>query len=78
MKDKVQKYLDFHRKNGGTVNYLNFQHINYTDSCLELEGNFTELNLNPDGSVQGGMMTSMLDDATALLLMLNQRVRLSN
>ena len=26
------------------------------------------MTLNPDGSVQGGMMTSMLDDVTALLL----------
>ena len=68
MKDKVQKYLDFHRENGGTGKLFEFKYINYTDSCLELEGNFTDLTLNPDGSVQGGMMTSMLDDATALLL----------
>ena len=35
---------------------------------MELEGEFNELSLNPDGSVQGGMMTSMLDDVTSLLI----------
>ena len=31
--------------------------------------------MNPDGSVQGGMMTSMLDDVTSLLIIIETKGR---
>ena len=65
------KYLDFHKEAGGTGKLFNFKLINYKEDCLELEGEFPEETLNPDGSVQGGMMTAMLDDVTALLIIIN-------
>ena len=71
MSDTIQKYLDFHKEAGGTGKLFNFKLINYKEDCLELEGEFPEETLNPDGSVQGGMMTAMLDDVTALLIIIN-------
>ena len=68
MKDSLNKYIDFHRKNGGTGKLFKFKPIVYSDGILELEGEFDEYSLNPDGSVQGGMMTAMLDDVTSLLI----------
>ncbi len=68
MSDKIQKFLDFHKQAGGTGKLFNFKLIEYKEDYLELEGEFPDQTLNPDGSVQGGMMTSMLDDVTALLL----------
>ena len=68
MTKNVQKYLDFHKKHGGTGKLFNFKFLSYIEGTLELEASFSELTLNPDGSVQGGMMTSMLDDVTSLLL----------
>ena len=65
---EIQKLLDFHRQKGGTGKLFNFKFKNYQKGFLELSGEFNDLSLNPDGSVQGGMMTSMLDDVTALLL----------
>ena len=70
MSDTIQKYLDFHKEAGGTGKLFNFKLINYKEDCLELEGEFPEETLNPDGSVQGGMMTAMLDDVTALLIII--------
>ena len=64
----INKFLDFHKENGGTGKLFNFKFKEYKEGFLELSGEFNELCLNPDGSVQGGMMTSMLDDVTALLL----------
>ena len=43
------------------------------DGILELEGEFDEYSLNPDGSVQGGMMTAMLDDVTSLLIIIETK-----
>ena len=68
MKYSLDKYISFHKKNGGTGKLFNFKLISYSQGKLELEGEFNDFSLNPDGSVQGGMMTSMLDDVTALLL----------
>jgi|TARA_Y100000994_G_C15629491_1_gene416502 uncharacterized protein (TIGR00369 family) len=68
MNKNLDKYIEFHRENGGTGKLFNFKFLDYKEGCLELEGEFSESSLNPDGSVQGGMMTSMLDDVTSLLI----------
>ena len=68
MKDTLDEYIVFHRKNSGTGKLFKFKFIDYKEESLELEGEFNEFSLNPDGSVQGGMMTSMLDDVTCLLI----------
>ncbi len=65
---KIDDYIDFHKNNGGTGKIFNFKLVHYVAGSLELEGDFTEICLNPDGSVQGGMMTAMLDDVTSLLI----------
>ena len=57
---EVQQYIDFHRENGGTGKIFQFRYKNYEPGTLTLEGNFTEACLNPNGTVQGGMMTSCL------------------
>ena len=71
---EVQQYIDFHRENGGTGKIFQFRYKNYEPGTLTLEGNFTETCLNPNGTVQGGMMTSMLDDITSLLLIMEAKV----
>ena len=76
MSDTIQKYLDFHKEAGGTGKLFNFKLISYEEECLELEGEFSAESLNPDGSVQGGMMTAMLDDVTALLIIINSNATL--
>ena len=76
MSDSVQKFLDFHKEAGGTGKLFNFKLISYEEECLELEGEFSAESLNPDGSVQGGMMTAMLDDVTALLIIINSNATL--
>ena len=68
MNKNLEKYIEFHRENGGTGKLFNFKFLDYKEGYLELEGEFSESSLNPDGSVQGGMMTSMLDDVTSLLI----------
>ena len=70
MSDSIQKFLDFHKEAGGTGKLFNFKLVEYREGYLELDGEFPDETLNPDGSVQGGMMTSMLDDVTALLLII--------
>jgi len=70
MSDSIQKFLDFHKEAGGTGKLFNFKLVEYREDYLELDGEFPDETLNPDGSVQGGMMTSMLDDVTALLLII--------
>ena len=61
-------YLDFHRKNGGTGKIFKFKFLEYNKGFLKLEAKFSEETLNPNRKVQGGQMTSMLDDVTSLLL----------
>ena len=74
MENRLEKYLEFHRKNGGTGKLFNFKILGYKKGIsLDLKGMFDEFSLNPDGSVQGGMMTSMLDDVTALLLVIESK-----
>ena len=73
---EVQQYIDFHRENGGTGKIFQFKFKNYEPGLLVLEGNFTETCLNPNGTVQGGMMTSMLDDITSLLLIMEANGKL--
>ena len=68
MEVDISSILEFHKKNSGTGKIFNFSLINYEKGKLELSAEFPDMTLNPDGSVQGGMMTSMLDDVTALLL----------
>ena len=68
MKEDFQKYIDFHKDNGGTGKMYNFKFIDYKKGYLKLEGEFPSETLNPNQTVQGGQMTSMLDDATSLLL----------
>ena len=75
MKYSLDKYISFHKKNGGTGKLFNFKLINYSQGKLELEGEFNDFSLNPDGSVQGGMMTSMLDDVTSLLIIIETKGR---
>ena len=70
MSDSIQNFLDFHKEAGGTGKLFNFKLVEYREDYLELDGEFPDETLNPDGSVQGGMMTSMLDDVTALLLII--------
>ena len=70
MTDKIQKFLDFHKEAGGTGKLFNFELVEYSKGYLELTAEFNDNALNPDGSVQGGMMTAMLDDATALLIII--------
>ncbi|MDA0900147.1 MAG: PaaI family thioesterase, partial [Proteobacteria bacterium] len=68
MEVDISSILEFHKKNSGTGKIFNFSLIKYEKGKLELTAEFSDMTLNPDGSVQGGMMTSMLDDVTALLL----------
>ncbi|MDG2371327.1 MAG: PaaI family thioesterase [Flavobacteriaceae bacterium] len=63
-----EKYLKFHRTYGGTGKMFKFNFIEYKKGFLKLEGEFTLETLNPNQSVQGGQMTSMLDDVTSLLI----------
>ena len=62
------KYLDFHRTNGGTGKIFKFKFLEYNKGFLKLEAEFSKETLNPNRKVQGGQMTSMLDDVTSLLL----------
>ena len=62
------KYINFHRKNGGTGKVFKFKFIEYRDGFLKLEAQIPKETLNPGGSVQGGQMNSLLDDVTSLLM----------
>jgi len=62
------KYLDFHKTRGGTGKIFNFNFIEYKQGFLKLGAEFTEQTINPNRTVQGGMMTALLDDITSLLI----------
>ena len=62
------RYLDFHRTRGGTGKIFNFNFIEYKEGFLKLGAEFTVQTLNPNRTVQGGMMTALLDDITSLLI----------
>ena len=63
-----EKYLNFHKEYGGTGKIFKFKFLEYKKGILKLEGEFTSMALNPNQSVQGGQMNSMLDDVTSLLV----------
>ena len=68
MKEEFQKYIDYHRENGGTGKLFKFEFIDYSIGFLKLKASFNAKTLNPVGTVQGGQINSMLDDITSLLL----------
>ena len=68
MENDLQKYLDFHKINGGTGKLFKFEILEYKKGFLKLKGYFPSETINPNGTVQGGQMNSMLDDVTSLLL----------
>ena len=68
MKNDLQKYLAFHKINGGTGKLFKFEILEYKKGFLKLKGDFPSETINPNGTVQGGQMNSMLDDVTSLLL----------
>tara|TARA_A100000164_G_scaffold293065_1_gene266729 strand:+ start:137 stop:568 length:432 start_codon:yes stop_codon:yes gene_type:complete len=63
-----EKYLNFHREFGGTGKLFKFKFLEYKKGFLKMEGEFTPITLNPNQTVQGGQMNSMLDDITSLLV----------
>ncbi len=63
-----EKYIEFHRKNGGTGKMFKFKFLEYKEGFLKLEAQFPKETLNPGRSVQGGQMNSLLDDVTSLIL----------
>tara|TARA_B110000444_G_C18848482_1_gene603754 strand:- start:984 stop:1406 length:423 start_codon:yes stop_codon:yes gene_type:complete len=73
MKNEFEKYLKFHKTFGGTGKIFNFSFIDYKKGFLKLEGTFTSETINPNQNVQGGQMTSMLDDVTSLLLIFESK-----
>ncbi len=73
MKKEFQKYLDYHKVNGGTGKIFRFEILEYKNGFLKLKGVFPIETLNPNGTVQGGQMNSMLDDVTSLLLIYESR-----
>tara|TARA_Y100000758_G_scaffold277427_1_gene222805 strand:- start:173 stop:634 length:462 start_codon:yes stop_codon:yes gene_type:complete len=68
MIEKFNEILNFHKTKGGTGKIFKFKFLEYKEGYLKLEAEFPIETLNPNGSVQGGMMTSMLDDITSLLI----------
>lgn len=68
MELNFNKLIEFHKTKGGTGKLFNFQFIKYEKGHLKLKGVFSKETLNPNQTVQGGMMTSMLDDITSLLI----------
>jgi len=68
MEKKFNEILNFHKTKGGTGKIFKFKFLEYREGYLKLEAQFPPETLNPNGSVQGGMMTSMLDDITSLLI----------
>ncbi|MDG2173298.1 MAG: PaaI family thioesterase [Flavobacteriaceae bacterium] len=68
MEKDFTKYLDFHKTRGGTGKIFNFNFIEYKEGFLKLGAELTVQTLNPNRTVQGGMMTALLDDITSLLI----------
>ncbi|MDA9018757.1 PaaI family thioesterase, partial [Flavobacteriaceae bacterium] len=71
MKKEFEKLLEFWKNNEGTGKLFNFKFLEYKKGYLKLEAEFGPSTLNPNKNVQGGQMTSMLDDATSILLVLD-------
>ena len=68
MEKDFDKLLEYWRTNDGTGKLFNFKFIQYKKGYLKLEAEFSPITFNPQKNVQGGQMTSMLDDATSILL----------
>ena len=75
MSHEIDKYILFHCKYGGTGKKFKFKFIDYKKNNLKLEGQFSNdmINPGPDGFVQGGQITSMLDDVTSILLIFESK-----
>ena len=73
MKNDFKQYLDFHKTHGGTGKIFKYKFLEYRKGFLKLKGEFPEETLNPNGTVQGGQMNSMMDDITSLLLIYESR-----
>ena len=75
MSHEIDKYILFHSKYGGTGKKFEFDFIDYKKNNLKLEGRFSRdmINPGPQGFVQGGQITSMLDDVTSLLLIFESK-----
>ena len=76
MSHEIDKYIFFHSKYGGTGEKFGFKLIDYKKNNLKLEGRFSSdmINPGPQGFVQGGQITSMLDDVTSLLLIFAEKI----
>lgn len=68
MDKEFNKFLAFHKENGGTGKIFKFELIEYREGFLKLKGEFPSETLNPSKTVQGGQINSMLDDVTSILL----------
>ena len=68
MEKEFNKFLAFHKVNGGTGKIFKFKLIEYREGFLKLKGEFPSETLNPSKTVQGGQINSMLDDVTSILL----------
>ena len=68
MDKEFNKFLEFHKVNGGTGKIFKFELIEYREGFLKLKGEFPSETLNPSKTVQGGQINSMLDDVTSILL----------
>jgi len=68
MEKEFNKFLEFHKVNGGTGKIFKFKLIEYREGFLKLKGEFPSETLNPSKTVQGGQINSMLDDVTSILL----------
>ena len=75
MSHEIDKYILFHSKYGGTGKKFKFKFIDYKKYNLKLEGTFSKYMTNPgpEGFVQGGQITSMLDDVTSILLIFESK-----
>lgn len=75
MSNDIDKYILFHKKYGGTGKKFQFKFIDYKRNNLKLEGRFSKdmTNPGPEGFVQGGQITSMLDDVTSILLIFESK-----
>ena len=71
MEKEFEKLLEFWKNNEGTGKLFNFKFLEYKKGYLKLEAEFGPSTLNPNKNVQGGQMTSMLDDATSILVVLD-------
>ena len=75
MSNDIDKYILFHKKYGGTGKKFQFKFVDYKKNNLKLEGTFSNdmTNPGPEGFVQGGQITSMLDDVTSILLIFESK-----